>query len=101
MVWDKIYGVLAWQHRDNFHRQYPMIAEYLLPWSYLRPIRPHLDRCPFERQDLKNLWNCCQPHIICIYEERRGFEYFFHQVSPHNAEWPLDLNFVAGRAMRT
>jgi hypothetical protein len=26
-------------------------------------------------------------------KERRGFEYFFHQVSPHNAEWPLDLNF--------
>src|SRR6266702_2284096 len=55
---DKIYGVLAWKHRDDFHRQNPMIAEYLLPWSNLSPIRPHLDWCPFEHQDLQNLWNC-------------------------------------------
>jgi hypothetical protein len=26
------------------------------------------------------LWNCRQPHIIGVYEEHRGFEYFFHQV---------------------
>src|ERR1022692_4436333 len=88
---DKIYGVLAWQHRDNFHRQYPMIAEYHLSWSNLSPIRPHLDRCPFEHQDLQNLWNCRHSHIVCIYKKSCRFEHFFHRVSPHSEDWQFDL----------
>src|ERR1700688_1632529 len=69
---DKIYGVLAREHGDDFNGQNPMIAEDLLLGSDLSPIRPHLDRSPFEHQDLKDLWNRGQSHIICIYEECRG-----------------------------